>query len=276
VTQPDDARDLTDEAEHVIDAVDDVVQPEEGGLRGVRAIGGETFSASDAVGGVRGVVESVAPGLLFVVVYLVAGQELRPALIAAAAAAVLAVVARLVQRQPVMQAFSGVLGVAIGVLWAWKSGQASNYFAWGLWTNLAYLVATLVSILVGWPLVGVVVGAFRIGGSTGRGGDREAVDETGDEQGEESVRDALAEAFAWRAEPVLRRRYALATWPWVAMFAVRLAVQVPLYRADEVGWLGTAKLAMGIPLTALALWISWLLVRGSAGPREQTRPRPAR
>lgn len=275
MTQPDDARDLAHEAEHVIDAVDDVVQPEEGGLRGLRAIGGETFSASDAVGGVRGVVESVAPGLLFVVVYLVAGQELRPALIAAAAAAVLAVVARLVQRQPVTQALSGVLGVAIGVLWAWKSGQASNYFAWGLWTNLAYLVGTLVSVLVGWPLVGVVVGAFRVGGVTGaRAGARDGGPA---EDGEpDSARDALAEAFAWRADPELKRRYTLATWPWVAMFAVRLAVQVPLYRADEVGWLGTAKLAMGIPLTALVLWLSWLMVRGSGAPRARTRPRPDR
>jgi hypothetical protein len=256
VTQPDDARDVADEAEHLIDAVDDVVQPEEGGLRGLRAIGGETFSASDAVGGVRGVVESVAPGLLFVVVYLISGQELKPALIAASAAALVAVVARLVQRQPVTQAFSGVVGVGIGVIWAWRSGQASNYFAWGLWTNLAYFVATLVSIVVGWPLVGLVVGVFRGGVLQG---------------------DAPASAaFAWRSDPVLRRRYALATWPWVAMFGARLAVQVPLYRADEVGWLGTAKLAMGVPLTALALWVSWLMVRGSGAPREQPRPRPGR
>jgi hypothetical protein len=246
---------VADEAELALDAVDDVVQPEEGGLRGLRAITGETFSAADAVGGVRGVIESVAPGLLFVVVYLVNGQHLMPALVAASAAAVLAVVARLVQRTPVTQAFSGLLGVGIGVLWAWRSGQASNYFAYGLWTNVVYLVGTLVSVLVGWPLVGIVMGLFRGDGPIG-GGSWSAV-------------------VAWRSDPALRRRYALATWPWVLMFAARLAVQVPLYRADEVGWLGTAKLVMGIPLTALALWISWVLVRGSEGPREPSRPRPA-
>ena len=285
MTQPDDARHVADEAERVIDTADDVAQPEEGGLRGLRALGGETFSARDAVGGVRGVVESVAPGLLFVVVYLVAGQELRPALVAAVVAAVAAVVARLVQRQPITQAFSGVIGVGIGVLWAWRSGQASNYFAWGLWTNLAYLVGTLVSIVAGWPAVGLVVGAFRTGapraasgsGSSDAGTPEAAGAPAGATDDEpERVRDALAEAFAWRSDPELRRRYALATWPWVAMFAVRLAVQVPLYRADEVGWLGTAKLAMGVPLTALVLWISWQLVRASEGSRERTRPRPAR
>ena len=244
-----------DETELALEAVDDVVQPEEAGLRGLRAITGESFSAAEAVGGVRGVIESVAPGLLFVVVYLVSGQHLTPAVVAASVAAVAAVVARLVQRTPVTQAFSGLLGVGIGVLWAWRSGQASNYFAYGLWTNVVYLVGTLVSVLVGWPLVGVIMGLFHSDGPLG-GGSWSAV-------------------TAWRSDPPLRRRYALATWPWVLMFAARLAVQVPLYRAQQVGWLGTARLVMGIPLTALALWVSWVLVRGSAATREPSRPHPA-
>lgn len=236
----------------VLDAVDDVVPPAEGGARGMRVLAAEEFSASDAVGGVRGVVEAVAPGLLFVVVYIATGQQLRPALIAASAAAVLAVVARLVQRTPVTQAFSGVLGVGIGVLWAWRTGDASDYFAYGLLVNAAYLAGTLVSVIVGWPLVGLVMGLFDARGPLGGG--------------------PWSAAVAWRADPVLRRRYALATWPWVAMFALRLLVQLPLFLADDVVWLGTAKLAMGLPLTAVALWLSWMLVRGSAGARAPSRP----
>ncbi|WP_369794742.1 DUF3159 domain-containing protein [Cellulomonas sp. HZM] len=224
-----------------LDAIDDVVQPEEGGLRGMRALTADEFSASDAVGGVRGVVESVAPGLLFVVVYLVSGQRLTPALVAAGAAAVLAVAARLVQRTPVTQAFSGLLGVGIGVVWAWRTGDASDYFAYGLWVNGIYLAGTLASVLVGWPLVGLVMGLFAKGGPLGGG--------------------TWSSAVSWRRDPVARRRYALATWPWVAMFALRLVVQLPLYLGGDVGWLGTAKLAMGLPLTALALWVSWRLVR---------------
>ncbi len=236
----------------VLDAVDDAVPPEEGGARGLRAITADEFSASDAIGGVRGVVEAVAPGLLFVVVYIASGQQLRPALISASAAAVLAVVARLVQRTPVTQAFSGVLGVGIGVVWAWRTGDASDYFAYGLLVNAAYLVGTLVSILVGWPLVGLVVGMFSGRGPLA-GGPWSAVVE-------------------WRQDRALRRRYALATWPWVAMFGLRLLVQLPLFLGGQVVWLGTAKLAMGLPLTAVALWVSWMLVRGSAGAREPARP----
>ncbi len=239
-----------------IDAIDDVVPPEEGGLRGMRALTGEEFSAKEAVGGARGVVESVAPGLLFVVVYLATGQELKPALIAAGAAAIVAVIVRLAQRTPVTQALSGLLGVGIGVFWAWKTGDANNYFAYGLWVNVAYFLGTLVSILVGWPVVGLVVGVFRPEGPLSSGG-------------------SWGAAVAWRDDPALRRRYALATWPLVALFGLRLAVQVPLYFASETGWLGTAKLVMGLPGTALALWISWSLVRGSAGLRARSRPRPA-
>ena len=230
-------------------------QPDGSG-RGLRALTGEQFSAADALGGVRGMVESVAPGLLFVVVYLVAGQRLRPALIAAVATAVLAVVVRLAQRTPVTQAFSGLLGVGIGVVWAWRSGTASNYFLVGLLTNGAYLVGTAVTILVGFPLVGLVVGLFAKDGPLS-GGPWSAV-------------------LAWRAEPRLRRTFALATWPWVAMFAIRLAVQVPLYLKSDVAWLGTAKLAMGLPLTALVLWLSWRMVRAAGAPAGPAPEHPDR
>jgi hypothetical protein len=224
----------------------------------MRALDAEEFSFAEAVGGVRGAVESIAPGLVFVVVFVAGGQRLAPALIASAAAALVAVVARLVQRSPLTQALSGVLGVGIGVIWAWRSGRAEDYFAWGLLTNVAYLAAFVVSVLVRWPLVGVVVGLFRPDGPMSSSG-------------------SWAGALAWRQDPALRRRYTLATWLWAGMFALRLVVQVPLYYAGEVAWLGTAKLVMGVPLTAVVLWVSWILVRGSTAARPAPAPeRPAR
>ena len=45
------------------------------------------------------------------------------------------------------------------------------------------------------------------------------------------------------------------------MFAARLAVQMPLYFAEQPQLLGTAKLVMGLPLYAATLWVTWLLVR---------------
>ena len=237
------------------DVVADAVPPEEAPARGMRAIGAEEFSAAEAVGGVRGVVESVLPGMLFVVVYIASGQRLTPALVGAGAAAVVAVVARLAQRQSPSQAFSGLLGVGIGVVWAWRTGRAEDYFAYGLWVNVAYLLGTLASIVVRWPFVGLVMGLFSKEGPIATG--------------------AWSGAVAWRRDPALLRRYTWATWPWVAMFALRLVVQVPLYLAGEVVALGTAKLAMGLPLTVVALWISWRLVRGRAASPGRPAPHPA-
>jgi hypothetical protein len=222
--------------------------------RGMSAVAADEFSFSAAVGGVRGAVESVLPGLLFVVVF-VATRELMPSLIASGAAAVLAVLVRLVQRTAPTQAFSGLLGVGIGVVWAWRTGRAEDYYLWGLLVNGAYLAAFALSVLVRWPLVGLVVGVFRPDGPLSSTG-------------------SWAGALAWRQDRSLRRRYAWATWLWAGMFGARLVVQVPLYLAGQVGWLGTAKLVMGVPLTALVLWLSWILVRGSTAARPDPLPTP--
>jgi hypothetical protein len=243
------------EADGVETAVDDVAAPEDGPARGVRALAGEQFSVTDAVGGVRGLVESVAPGLVFVVVF-VATTELVWSLVASVAVALVAVAARLVQRTPLTQALGGLLGVAIGVVWAWRSGDAQDYFAWGLWTNAAYLVALLVSLAVRWPLVGLVVEGLRSGFGVGTTTSADAGAGTTAEPG------AFGRwARAWRGDRALVRRYAAATWLWVGLFAARLAVQVPLYLEGSVGWLGTARLVMGLPLWALVLWLTWVLVR---------------
>lgn len=219
---------------------------------GLRAALGDDFSFATAVGGTRGLIESTAPGLLFVVVY-VATRELTPALVASLAAAVLAVVVRLVQRTPITQALSGVIGVVIGVVWARWTGRAQDYFAGGLIANVAYLLAMAASVVARWPLVGVVV-AF-----------------------------ARGEDMSWRTDPERaheRRRFVWATWVLAGVFVLRLAVQVPLYLAgeDAIGALGTAKLVMGVPLFAVALWITWLLVAspGARAERRDRRPTPPR
>ncbi|PJI85702.1 uncharacterized protein DUF3159 [Luteimicrobium subarcticum] len=241
-------------------------------VRGLRALDAESFSVLDSVGGVRGLVESMLPGTVFVVVY-VATQSLRPTLWASVGVAVALVVARLVARTPPTHAFGGLVGVGIGVVWAATSGKAENYYAVGLLTNAAYLVACVVSILVRWPAVGLVVEGLRSGfggtrvvrpapdatpradaGSTGPG--EEPAAPSG--QAVPSVRAMLP--TAWRADAELVRRYALATWLWVGMFGLRLAVQVPLYFHHEVGWLGTARLVMGLPLWGATLWLTWVVV----------------
>ncbi|MEN5072445.1 DUF3159 domain-containing protein [Isoptericola cucumis] len=253
--------------------------------QGVRAVTAESFSLGAAVGGVRGVVEAVLPGLLFVVVFVVT-SDLTWSLVASVGAALVALAVRLAQRTPVTQALGGLLGIGVGVFWAWRSGEAQNFYAWGLWTNAIYLAVILVSVVARWPLVGLVVEALRTGfaeqagrpapASTEQGGAEQGSTEPG-ATGDDAGPSPFAGLVAWRRDPDLVRRYTLATWFWAGLFAIRLAVKVPLYFAGDIGWLGTAHLVLGVPLWGLVLWLTWAVVRGAhdgapARPDEADEP----
>lgn len=203
---------------------------------GLRQLEAERFDALAAMGGERGLVESAAPVLVFVVTLVATGNDLIPALVAALAVSACGVLARLVQRQSLTQALGGVVLVLVSAVWAWRSGEASNFYATGLWINAAWLTALVASMVVRWPLVGVLVAVFE-------GGDQ-----------------------SWRTDPTRRaeRRAAVrGTVVLAAMFALRLVVEVPLYLAGSsaVAILGVARIVLGLPLFALTLWLVWLLVR---------------
>ncbi|WP_116692602.1 DUF3159 domain-containing protein, partial [Gardnerella vaginalis] len=92
------------------------------GLASLASIGseGNTFSVIDSLGGVRGVIESMLPGLLFVICFVVT-RNVQTTVIASAALAVLQVVARMIQRQSIMGALSGLVSVGICLIWVWTS-----------------------------------------------------------------------------------------------------------------------------------------------------------
>ncbi len=209
---------------------------------GWRAIAGDEFDAKAAVGGTRGIIESTAPGVVFVAAYLAWGGFKAPTL-AAVGVIVVAVIARLVQRQSVLQALSGTFGVLVGAAWAWVAGAPEGYFVPGLVTNAVTFVVLVASILVRRPLVGFFVAALR-----------------------------QASLALWLRDRALVRVMSRATWVMAALFALKLAVQVPLYYADAVAALGVAKLVMGIPLFVVTAWIVWLLVRSAELPRAPEDP----
>lgn len=186
------------------------------------------------VGGWRGLAESVLPSAVFLVVFI-STQELWGAGIAAVAVAAVFSVVRLIQRQSPMQALAGLAAVALCVVVALNTGEARDYYLWGFVTNAAYILALSASVFLGWPLLGLIFGMVR------------------------------NEGLEWRKHAGRRRRYALATWILVAALGLRLVVQVPLYVADLLTALGTARLIMGLPLYALALWLGWLV--STAQPR---------
>lgn len=184
-----------------------------------------------ALGGPLGIAESVLPATTFVAAYTATGSELRPAVIAALAVGAVLAVARLIRRQTPQFALAGLAGLALSAYVATRTGRAENFFLPGLLANAGYAVAYVVSIAVRWPLLGVVVAA-----ASGRG-------------------------MEWRRDPAEVRRFSRASWIWVALFSLRLAVQLPLYLAGALVALGVARVAMGIPLFAVGIWLSWLVLR---------------
>ncbi|MDP9807130.1 hypothetical protein J2S70_001712 [Trueperella bonasi] len=204
---------------------------------GLRAVIEDDFDIVEAVGGIRGIVESVLPTIVFLILYTVTA-ELNLALVVSVGTTAVFILVRAVQRISVLPALGGLLAIALSAVIAWRSGEASNFFVWGLVTNAAYLLGLLISLALRWPIMGVMIGFLR------------------------------GDATSWhsdRSDPakiITRRRYTQITWLWVGMFAVRLLVQAPLYFADATEALGIARLFMGVPLFALVAWFTWMMVRG--------------
>jgi len=189
---------------------------------------------ADAIGGPLGVAESALPAAAFVAASTASGGDTTLAAIVAVGLALVLAVARLVRGQTVQYALSGLIGVGFAAFVAARTGKAENFFLPGLLANAAYASAFAISIAVRRPLAGYV--AVGVGGGNPTG--------------------------PWRFDPAYLRAATRASWVFVALFAGRLAVQLPLYLADALVALGVARVAMGLPLFALGGWLAWLLMRG--------------
>ena len=67
----------------------------------------------------------------------------------------------------------------------------------------------------------------------------------------------------WREVRRAVLAFDIATFVWVLVFASRFVVQHHLYDADQTGWLGVARIAMGWPLTAVAALVTYLAIRAA-------------
>ena len=65
-------------------------------------------------------------------------------------------VLRLVRRETVQQAVSGFLGIAVAAYIASRTGEAKGFFLLGIWASFVYAGIFAASVLVRWPLVGVI------------------------------------------------------------------------------------------------------------------------
>ena len=186
----------------------------------------------NALGGKKGLIDSGLPSVFFLIVFNFA-DDLRTALYAAVATSALLTIIRLMRKDTIQHVISGFIGVAFCAYLANRTGNATDFFLPKFLTNLAYGTVYLIANVVGWPILGLVLGPI------------------------------LGENLLWRKNPERKKAYIRAGWLWVAMFYLRLLVQVPIYLSgpENLNLLGSVNLAMGYPLFAAAAWGSWLIIR---------------
>jgi hypothetical protein len=189
-----------------------------------------------ALGGWGALLDIGLPWIAFLIVYAASDHDLKLALIVAVASAAAVALLRLLRKQPLRNIAGGFIGVLIAAFVANKSGRAEDVYLPGLLLNLAYGALYLLTVVFRWPLFGVLYGVITQTGT------------------------------AWRKDPAMLRGFTRATLVFVGLFTIRLVVQVPLYLTGSLNALGIAKVGLGLPFYALALWLAYAVMKGSLPP----------
>jgi xanthine/uracil permease len=185
-----------------------------------------------ALGGKKGLIDSGLPSIIFLATFNLT-DILKTSVYAAVISSAVLTILRLAKKDTIQHVISGFIGVAFCAYLANRTGNPSDFFLPKFLTNLVYGTVYLIANIAGWPILGVVLGPI------------------------------LGENFMWRKNPARKRAYIQAGWIWVAMFYIRLIVQVPIYLSgpENLNLLGSVNLAMGYPLFAAAAWGSWVIIK---------------
>ena len=192
-----------------------------------------------ALGGPRGIVESAVPTALFTVCFLVS-KDIRLSLIVSIGVTALLLLVRVVQRSTTQFVFNALIGIGIGALFAYRASQSGGseedvaraVFTPGLIYNSAYALVIVLTILVGWPIVGFMVGSV------------------------------MGDPTAWHSDKAVVRLCSQLTWILAIPCVIRVAVQLPLWLDHQIGLLGASKIALGWPLQLASFAaMGWLLSR---------------
>jgi Protein of unknown function (DUF3159) len=192
------------------------------------------LSLRELLGGRGGAVDASIPPAVFVVGWLATDQSIGWGALAAVVAGAIVGTVRLVRGGRVTAVLASVAAVAAGALIAIYTGRAQDFFLIQLLSNVGSALAWAVSILIRWPLLGVVVGAL------------------------------LGQKTRWRRDPDLLRAYGRASWVWVfGQYTVRVLVFGLLWWSGWVVALGVARVALSWPLVAATVAVSAVVLRRS-------------
>ena len=92
----------------------------------------------NALGGKKGLIDSGLPSLVFLVVFNLSDKNINTAIWAALTLSIVLTLLRLIKRETLQHAFSGLVGVGICALISRRSGNAADFYLPGLWINAGY------------------------------------------------------------------------------------------------------------------------------------------
>nr|GID87767.1 hypothetical protein Ade03nite_66910 [Actinoplanes derwentensis] len=188
-------------------------------------------SLAELLNGRRAAVDASLPAVGFAAGWLAFGQSIWAGAIVAVLTAIGLSVWRLRKGDKPRAVLIGLFVVCIAALIALYTGNANDFFLLQLLSNGASVLAWVISIVIRWPLLGIVVGTV------------------------------LGQRTRWRRDPVLLKAYSRGSWVWVAQYVIRVAVFLPLYQAGLTAALAGARVALSGPLVAACLAVSWWVIR---------------
>jgi hypothetical protein len=184
------------------------------------------------IGGPRGAIESMLPPVIFVAVYLATNSNLTAAVVAALSIGIVLAGLRLSRGEKPVRIVGALLVVVFAATVAYYTGSAVAYFWPLVLANVASALAFAFSILIRWPLLGVIVGPL-----TGTG-------------------------MRWRKDPDLLKAYAKASWLWVLLNVLRAAIQVPLIQGEDLWALAAVRPLFYVMVIGVVFW-SWRIIKNS-------------
>ncbi|WIX81436.1 DUF3159 domain-containing protein [Amycolatopsis carbonis] len=206
-------------------------------------------SLAQILGGRRGAIDASIPPVAFVVGWLATGQSISWGAIVAIGVAVVLGTYRLIRGDKARAVVVSLAAVVIAALIALHTGRAEDFFLLQLLSNAASALLFAASIVVRWPLLGVIVGLL------------------------------IGQKTRWRRDPALLRAYSWASWVWVLQYLIRVVVYGLLWWGGQVVALGIARTALSWPLVAATVAVSgWVLYKalpaGHPGLRLASEPGP--
>ncbi|MET8995319.1 DUF3159 domain-containing protein [Amycolatopsis sp. Hca4] len=189
-------------------------------------------SLAQILGGRRGALDASIPPVGFVAGWLAAGQSVAWGAGAAVVVALAVGAYRVARGGKVRALVVSLAAVVVAALIALHTGRAQDFFLLQLMSNVASALLWAASVVVRWPLLGVVVGLL------------------------------LGQKTRWRRDAVLLKAYSRASWVWVLQYTLRVVVYGLLWWAGQVIALGVARTVLSWPLVALTVAVSgWVLYR---------------